>query len=41
MQTTQARYAAENITLDQADSGNETQKQMALDKVLTGYYDKY
>lgn len=41
MQMTQAKYAAENITLDQADSGNETQKQMALDKVLTGYYDKY
>jgi hypothetical protein len=37
----QAQYAATNITLDQADSGNETQKQMALQSVLDDYYDKY
>lgn len=37
----QAKYAATNITLDQADSGNETQKQMALQNVLDWYYDKY
>ena len=37
----QAKYAATNITLDQADSWNETQKQMALQNVLDWYYDKY
>lgn len=37
----QAKYAATNITLDQADSGNETQKQMALQNVLDWYYEKY
>lgn len=37
----QAQYAATNVTLDQADSGNETQKQMALQSVLDDYYDKY
>lgn len=37
----QAQYWATNITLDQADSGNETQKQMALQNVLDWYYDKY
>lgn len=37
----QAKYWATNITLDQADSWNETQKQMALQNVLDGYYDKY
>ena len=37
----QAKYGATNITLDQADSWNETQKQMALQNVLDGYYDKY
>ena len=37
----QAKYAATNITLDQADSWNETQKQMALESVLDGYYKKY
>jgi hypothetical protein len=37
----QAQYAATNITLDQADSGNETQKQMALQSVLDDYYAKY
>ena len=37
----QAQYAATNITLDQADSWNETQKQMALQNVLDWYYDKY
>lgn len=37
----QAQYWATNITLDQADSGNETQKQMALQNVLDWYYQKY
>lgn len=37
----QAKYAATNITLDQADSWNEIQKQMALQNVLDWYYDKY
>jgi hypothetical protein len=37
----QAQYAATNVTLDQADSGNETQKQMALQNVLDWYYQKY
>lgn len=37
----QSKYAATNITLDQADSWNETQKQMALESVLDGYYKKY
>ena len=37
----QAKYAATNITLDQADSWNETQKQMALQSVLDDYYAKY
>ena len=37
----QAKYWATNITLDQADSGNETQKQMALQSVLDDYYAKY
>lgn len=37
----QAEYAANNVTLDQADNGTDTQKQMALDKVLSDYYDKY
>ena len=37
----QSKYAATNITLDQADSWNETQKQIALQNVLDGYYDKY
>lgn len=37
----QAQYAATNITLDQADSWNETQKQIALQWVLDWYYDKY
>lgn len=37
----QAKYAATNVTLDQADSWNETQKQMALESVLDGYYKKY
>lgn len=38
---TEAEYAANNITLDQADSWNETQKQMALQNVLDWYYEKY
>lgn len=37
----QAQYWATNITLDQADSWNETQKQMALQNVLDWYYAKY
>ena len=37
----QAQYAATNVTLDQADNGTDTQKQMALDSVLSDYYDKY
>lgn len=37
----QAQYAATNITLDQADSWTETQKQMALQNVLDWYYEKY
>lgn len=37
----QAQYWATNITLDQADSWNETQKQMALQSVLDDYYAKY
>lgn len=37
----QAQYWATNITLDQADSWNETQKQMALQNVLDWYYQKY
>ena len=37
----QAQYAATNVTLDQADNGTDTQKQMALDSVLTDYFDKY
>ena len=37
----QAQYWATNITLDQADSWTETQKQMALQNVLDWYYDKY
>lgn len=37
----QSQYAATNITLDQADSWNETQKQMALDNVLTPIFEQY
>ena len=37
----QNKYAATNITLDQADRWNETQKQMALQSVLDDYYAKY
>lgn len=37
----QAKYAATNVTLDQAEKGNDTQKQMALESVLDDYYDKY
>ena len=37
----QAQYAATNVTLDQADVWTDTQKQMALQSVLDGYYDKY
>jgi hypothetical protein len=39
--TTEAQYAATNVTLDQADNGTDTQKQRALDRVLSDYYDKY
>lgn len=37
----QNQYAAQNVTLDQADNWTDTQKQMALQSVLDGYYDKY
>ena len=37
----QAKYAATNITLDQADSWNETQQQMALEVAITPIFDKY
>ena len=37
----QAQYAATNVTLDQADYGTDTQKQMALQRVLDDYYAKY
>lgn len=37
----QAQYAATNVTLDQADYGTDTQKQMALDAVLTPIYEQY
>ena len=37
----QAQYAAQNVTLDQADNGTDTQKQMALEQVLTPLYEKY
>jgi hypothetical protein len=38
---TQAEYEATHITLDQADNWTDTEKQMALDSYLTGYFDKY
>lgn len=38
---TQAKYAATNITLDQADEWTDTQKQMALKQVLDWYYERY
>lgn len=37
----QAQYAATNVTLEQAENWTDTQKQMALENVLDGYYDKY
>lgn len=37
----QSKYAATNITLDQADSGNETQKQMALEAAITPIFEQY
>ena len=37
----QAQYAATNITLDQADNGTDTQKQMALEAVLEPIYQQY
>jgi len=37
----QAQYAATNVTLDQAENGTDTQKQMALQNVLDWYYSKY
>ena len=37
----QAKYAATNVTLDQADNGTDAQKQMALQNVLDWYYEKY
>lgn len=41
VEQTQAKYAATNVTLDQADNGTDTQKQMALQWVLDDYYNKY
>ena len=40
-QLAQAQYAATNVTLDQADNWTDTQKQMALQRVLDDYYAKY
>ena len=37
----QAQYAATNVTLDQADKWTDTQKQMALEAVLTPIYEQY
>ena len=37
----QAQYAATNVTLDQADSWTYTQKQMALESVLSPIYQQY
>lgn len=37
----QAKYAATNITLDQADSWNETQQQMAIEAAITPIYEQY
>ena len=37
----QNKYAATNITLDQADQWTETEKQMALESVLDDYYANY
>ena len=37
----QAKYAATNITLDQADTWTDTQKQMALEAVLEPIYQQY
>lgn len=37
----QSQYSATNITLDQADTWNETQKQMALEAAITPIFDKY
>jgi len=36
-----AQYAANNITLEQAENWTDTDKQRALDQVLQWYYDKY
>ena len=36
----QAKYAATNVTLDQADNGTDTQKTDGI-RVLTDYYAKY
>ena len=36
-----AQYAATNVTLEQADNGSDTDKQLALDRVLSDYYAKY
>lgn len=37
----QAQYSATNVTLDQADNWTDTQKQMALDDVLSPIYQQY
>lgn len=40
-QLAQAKYAATNVTLDQAENGTDTQKQMALEQTLTPIFEKY
>ena len=37
----EAEYESTHVTLDQADNGTDTEKQMALQSVLDGYYQKY
>ena len=37
----EAEYESTHVTLDQADNGTDTEKQMALQWVLDGYYQKY
>ena len=38
---TEAQYAATNVTLEQADNGTDAQKEMALQKILDWYFEKY
>jgi hypothetical protein len=37
----QAQYEAANPSLEAAETGTDTQKRMALESALTGYYDQY